>query len=142
MQTSQNMVAHVDSTHTRTSDFSLSCKVLLDFQTAPLLALPSVLSHLWICERNVLSHCFPSRVHAITPVRALSCVRTCVLMCCSGAVTRLAQLSHNMTMMDRKRQAAKIHRGRPERLQSQKEGDRRSGMRLERGRNTDKLCIK
>lgn len=42
---------------------------------------------------------------------------TCVLMCCSGAVTRLAQLSHNMTMMDRKRQAARIHRGRPERLQ-------------------------
>lgn len=37
-------------------------------------------------------------------------------MCCSGAVTRLAQLSHNMTMMDRKRQAARIHRGRPERL--------------------------
>ncbi|TNN53828.1 hypothetical protein EYF80_035973 [Liparis tanakae] len=30
----------------------------------------------------------------------------------------LAQLSHNMTMMDRKRHAAKIHRGRPERLQN------------------------
>lgn len=44
---------------------------------------------------------------------------TCVLMCCSGAVTRLAQLSHSMTMIDRKRQAAKIHRGRPERLQKE-----------------------
>ena len=43
-------------------------------------------------------------------------VFTCVLMCCSGAVTRLAQLSHNITMMDRKRQAAKIQRGSPERL--------------------------
>lgn len=47
---------------------------------------------------------------------------TCVLMCCSGAVTRLAQLSHNMTMMDRKRQAARIHRGRPERLQGGRGG--------------------
>lgn len=49
-------------------------------------------------------------------------VRTCVLTCCSGAVTRLAQLSHNMTMMDRKRHAAKIHRGSPERLQSESYG--------------------
>lgn len=46
---------------------------------------------------------------------------TCVLTCCSGAVTRLAQLSHSITMMDRKRQAARIQRGRPERLQRDKE---------------------
>jgi len=42
--------------------------------------------------------------------------RTWVLTCCSGAVTRLAQLSHSITMMERKRQAARIQRGRPERL--------------------------
>lgn len=41
---------------------------------------------------------------------------TWVLTCCSGAVTRLAQLSHSITMMERKRQAARIQRGRPERL--------------------------
>lgn len=48
-------------------------------------------------------------------------VATCVLTCCSGAVTRLAQLSHSITMMDRNRQAASIQRGRPERLQRDKE---------------------
>lgn len=42
--------------------------------------------------------------------------RTWVLTCCSGAVTKLAQLSHSITMMERKRQAARIQRGRPERL--------------------------
>lgn len=41
---------------------------------------------------------------------------TWVLTCCSGAVTKLAQLSHSITMMERKRQAARIQRGRPERL--------------------------
>ena len=41
---------------------------------------------------------------------------TWFLMCCSGAVTRLAQLSHSMTITDRKRHAARIQRGRPERL--------------------------
>lgn len=46
---------------------------------------------------------------------------TCVLTCCSGAVTRLAQLSHSITMMDRNKQAASIQRGRPERLQRDKE---------------------
>lgn len=57
---------------------------------------------------------------------------TCVLMCCSGAVTRLAQLSHSMTMMDRKRQAAKIQRGRPERLERGQEeelGETRDGQK-------------
>lgn len=56
----------------------------------------------------------PRRV-SLTPWGPCS-PRTWVLTCCSGAVTRLAQLSHSITMMERKRQAARIQRGRPERL--------------------------
>lgn len=36
-------------------------------------------------------------------------------------MTRVAQLSHSITMMDRNRQAARIQRGSPERLQRDKE---------------------
>lgn len=71
------------------------------------------------------------------PPRACIClllrVFTCVLMCCSGAVTRLAQLSHNMTMIDRKRQAAKIHRGRPERLENERVEHKKKEIRVRRG---------
>lgn len=40
-------------------------------------------------------------------------------MCWSGAVTKLAQLSQSITMMDRNKQAARIQRGNPERLDMQ-----------------------
>lgn len=67
----------------------------------------------------------PPPPHVLRPL-------TCVLTCCSGAVTRLAQLSHSMTMMDRKRQAARIHRGRPERLRRRGGGGGGLGWSLRR----------
>lgn len=114
---------------------TLSCNALPDFQKNGPLELLSPLtfaSETWAIASPHMRMCLRWRRYPSV------CACTCVLMCCSGAVTRLAQLSHNMTMMDRKRQAAKIHRGRPERLESERikhSKDKSSGMRRERAGN-------